>query len=113
MHLPVAAHIEIWLWVALQVALIIFAVRLYRARRTPPLRLLMWACIVYSFAGLSWYVLYAIRFVIRQPIFPERHIWQAYSDRAFHVLFMLLMLLCFRSFVRESRRADTRDGVTK
>ena len=112
LSLPITVHIAIWIWVLLQVVLVVVAVRVYRSRRTRPLRLLMWACVAYVFSSLGWYVFYAMRSALRYPMLSLRHpevlTWQSYSDRAFQIIFMLLMLCSLRLFLQENRSNATR-----
>lgn len=107
MDVPTAARIEIWISAALQIVLIVFAIRVYRVWRTRPLQLLMWACIAYS--HLAWGTFYWVRGFLRYPMLaarkPEVLEWMGHSDRTFQILFMLLMIYSFYCFRQEGRSA--------
>ena len=106
MSLPIGVRIAVWVWVALQIVLVVVAVRVYLSRRTRPLQLLMWACMAYVFSGLTWYFFYAVRTALQYRMLaarrPEVVAWQSYTDRAFQILFMVLMLFAFRSLHQKS-----------
>jgi len=109
MDVPTAARIELWTTVALQIVLIVFAIRVYRVWRTRPLHLLMWACLAYAFSPLAWDMFYMVRGFLRYPMLaarkPEVLEWMGHSDRTFQILFMLLMIYSFYCFRQERRSA--------
>ena len=108
--LPVGGHIEIWIWVALEIVLIVVAIRMYRAKRTATARLLTWACLAYVFPGLGWYVFHAVHYFLRFRLaitHDDLMSWQAYTDRAFQIIFMLLIISALISFRRESLAVAT------
>jgi cytochrome bd-type quinol oxidase subunit 2 len=104
MSLPIGVHIAVWVWVVLQIVLVVVAIRVYRLQRTRPLQLLMWACLAYVFSSLAWYFFYVVRAALQYPILVARHPevseWQGYTNRASQIVFMILMLLVFRSLYR-------------
>ena len=117
MSLPIGVHIAVWVWVALQIVLVVVAVRVYLSRRTRPLQLLMWACVAYVFSSLAWYFFYVVRAALQSRMLaarrPEVVEWQGYTDRAFQILFMILMLFVFRSLHRKSQSRCSARGLTR
>ena len=109
--LPIALRISIWLWVALQIVLVLGAIRVYLLRRTRLSQLLMWACVAYAISSLSWYLFYLVRAALHYRMLstshPEVVTWQSYTERASQIVFMVLMLFVFRSLHDERQGAAT------
>src|SRR5437660_120934 len=90
-----------------QAALVVFAIRAYRLRRTVVSRLMMWAAICYVIAASSWYTFnFAAGFFLKSAgRTPEaRHAvadYRNYSDQTFQILFATFMIGALISFARE------------
>jgi Na+/H+ antiporter NhaC len=92
----------------LLVALIIFAVLAYRSNRSVPFLLLMFAAICYF---VHRFAPFAIGFALGRgtnasaSIHAWYHSWWSFGvSKAFDLLFLLLLVASFISFVRASRK---------
>lgn len=89
-----------------QAALLVFAIRAYRARPSRVSLCVMWATVCYVLAASSWYTFYftAGLFLGAHPSPHPRHTladFRFYSDQTFQILFAALMIAALISFMRE------------
>jgi uncharacterized protein with PQ loop repeat len=94
-----------WTTLAGEVAVLVLAIRLYRANRTPAFALLMWACICFVIARSSWFIFGFLHGLL----FPHSdraarataYRWHEYTDYTFQLFFVAVMILTLISFLRQ------------
>ena len=97
MHIGVGQYYGI-LGLSVQVILVVFAIRTYRATRTRATLFLMWAAVCYVIAASSWWTFYFSAGLVlgRQHLSPHGRLALAdsryYSDQTFQLLFAVLMI---------------------
>jgi hypothetical protein len=92
--------------VVLQVVLLVFSIRVYRVKRTRPFALIVGACACYVVPQVTWFAFYFVRGFLSPHKSPSQHTytlpWWRYSfDQIAVILFLVLMILALRSFLRE------------
>jgi hypothetical protein len=92
--------------VVLQIVLLVFSIRVYRVRRTRPFALIVAACACYVVPQVTWFAFYFVRGFLSPHRGPSPHTyalpWWRYSvDQIAVILFLVLMILALRSFLRE------------
>lgn len=102
---PAIGSYYAFLGLLFQTALIVFAIRTYRARRTRVTQLLMWATICYVVAASSWFTFYFVTGLLwgQHPTSGMRCAvarCRYYSDQTFQILFAALMIAAFIALVR-------------
>lgn len=94
-----------------QVALLVVAIRLFRARRTRAFALLMWACVCFVIARSSWFTFGFVEgFLFPHSDRVSRSTafrWHEYTDFTFQLFFVVLMILALVSFLREPSASAT------
>jgi hypothetical protein len=85
--------------VALELIALVFAIRVYRIKPTPPFRFMLWAflCLVIPQLGLFVFT------IIHGYVFPRssRFLWIYYADPFSLILFFVFVILSLRLFLRE------------
>jgi hypothetical protein len=78
---------------------LVFAIRVYRIKPTPPFRFMLWAflCLVIPQLGLFVFT------IIHGYVFPRssRFLWIYYADPFSLILFFVFVILSLRLFLRE------------
>ncbi len=96
-------------WAALiaQAALLGLAVRVYRAKRSPPFTWLLWACIFSVIARSSWFTLGfsvgILGYDIDSLVYASSLAWSRRVDATFQLLSFLCLLRALSLFVREHK----------
>jgi hypothetical protein len=97
-----------------QAALLVFAIRTYRATRTRTTLLMMWAIICYVITASSWYTFhFSLGLVLgAHPTAQARRAvanWRFYSDQTFEMVFAALMIAALVFFARGASRDGTQN----
>ncbi len=99
--------------IVLQIVLFVFSIRVYRLKRTRPFALVMGACACYVIPQVTWFTFYFVRGFLFPHRNPSQHTytlpwWRFSFDQIAVILFLVLMILALRSFLREPDAIATR-----
>ena len=97
-----------------EVIMLVFAIIAYRAKRTLPFALLMWAFVCFVIARSSWFTFGVVGgFITRdfnKPPSVAVFEWQQSTDIVFELLFVVLAIFAL-SCLRRQHRSATKSGV--
>jgi hypothetical protein len=100
--------------IILQVALLVSSIKVYRVRRTRPFALIVGACACYVIPKVTWFVFFFTRgffWPCKMPLHQTYSSpwWQFPVDQIAVILFLVLMIVALRSFLREPEATENPD----
>ena len=81
--------------------MVVLAIRLFLARHARTFALLMWACVCFVIARSSWFTFGLLESFLSKEAARVVEPWHEYTNFAFQLLFVVLMIATLISFLRK------------